>query len=305
MFIGAISKIRYGGLRWMNGYSLSFYIKNSPSRFPFLANYLSNNIILCKILSFLTIIIEALSPLVIFDTPFRFLIIFLWISLHIGILLVMRPIYIVQIWCYTLIIIPSFDIYRSQFKSITYGNIYSIIILIIIIALIISIIKQSEEWPFTCVPMYSNSRIKSEINLLEEKSLLNSKSCKLKKNFVDWPRAWLPSEMIEEIIVTSKLDNKKYSLYQIILKNNVHDFVRWPQYTNVLRNIAIEDYIFKKENHISWSETIQSAPSTLFLKKLVQICPNKDINWDSYNKIEFICRTNNGIVVISSLSINN
>lgn len=177
-FSAGISKISLGGIQWLNGESLYYYIKNlNRPRFHLgesLFHFLIRNKLAVTFLSVLTILFEIGFIITLFIKKHRNLFILGACAFHIGILLILTPIYIPQMICY-LLILDWNEIWKSlKFKipkSCIEGcnklclqrrtNILETIIIssgsLYVCLLMFVIIRQKEWFPFTHVPMYSTA----------------------------------------------------------------------------------------------------------------------------------------------------
>ncbi|MDQ0417592.1 hypothetical protein J2Z48_001765 [Croceifilum oryzae] len=304
MFAGGVSKLLYGGLGWLNGGALRFYIKYSPSRWPLMTRLLVGNSGLCRALASLTVLIELSAPVAIFIPSWRVPLIVCWIWLHVGILCVMRPKYWVQIWCYLLLIVPSLTDHASIAPADPMAGLFTAVGLLACVVLITVLIRQSEEWPFTSVPMYSNGlttngavRAPTEFELYERAVRAHRG-----QHWV-WRRAWLPVEVMEDILVRSTDGGKRHRLFQLMLENKVAKFVRWPQYTKVVRATAIADLVAKSSDQVELGVCGMDYQATRLLHEVALIIKNVLPEWEQYDRIELVCRTDSGSVVIAWVSL--
>jgi hypothetical protein len=303
MFAGGVSKLLYGGLGWLNGDALRFYVKYSPSRWPFMTKLLVGSPVLCRVLASLTVLIELLAPVAIFVPSWRIPLVVCWIWLHIGILCVMRPMYLVQMWCYLLLIVPSLTDHSSTTSAVSLGGLFTAVGMLACVVLITVLIRQSEEWPFTSVPMYSNGLTNGAVRAPSESELYDRAVRAQRNQHRAWQRAWLPVEAMEEIVVRSTDDGKKHRLFQLMLENKVAKFVRWPQYAKVVRATAIADLAAKAADGVELGVCGPEYPATRLLHEVALIFKNAIPDWDRYDRIELVCRTDSGSVVIASVPL--
>ncbi|MBY6038325.1 hypothetical protein KUV80_16885 [Fictibacillus nanhaiensis] len=303
IFAGGVSKLLYGGLGWLNGDALRFYIKYSPSLWPFMTRLLVNSPVLCRVLASLTVLIELSAPVAIFVSSWRVPLIVCWIWLHVGILCVMRPKYWVQMWCYLLLIVPSLTDHASIASNVPLGGAFTAVGLLAGVVLITVLIRQSEEWPFTSVPMYSNGLTKNAVRAPAESELYDRAVRAHRGQHRAWQRAWLPVEVMEDILVRSTNDGKRHRLFQLILENKVAKFVRWPQYTKVVRATAIADLAAKSADRVELGVCGPDYQATLLLQEVALILKNVLPDWERYDRIELVCRTDSGSVVIASVPL--
>ncbi|QDH22642.1 hypothetical protein [Saccharibacillus brassicae] len=304
MFAGGVSKLLYGGIGWLNGHALKYYIQHSPSRWPFLSKLLVVSSKLCMILAIATVLIELIAPIAMLLGSWRIPLIACWILLHLGIQFVMRPKYWVQVWCYILVIVPSVTKHESPLSQVPLSGIFTAIGLLTIIILIIVLIRQSEEWPFTSIPMYSNSLTNNTVHAPDESELYKRALSANKGNHRAWKRAWLPVEVMEDILLRSSKDRKRHQLFQLMFKNKIEKFVRWPQYTKVVRATAIEDLVAKSTGQFETYKHELDYPASRLLHEVSLIIRNTLPEWEQYDQIELVCRTKSGSVVIASLTLS-
>lgn len=103
-FASGLSKLTDAGLRWIDGQSLQYYVGSQVDRTSFalvmsLRMWVSEQRWLCVIMSAATLAIELGSPLALFSRRLRHLWIPAWISMHLGIVLLMAPNYWIHSWC--------------------------------------------------------------------------------------------------------------------------------------------------------------------------------------------------------------
>lgn len=304
MFAGGVSKLIYGGLGWLNGVALRLYIKYSPSRWPFMARLLVGSSVLSRMLASLTVLIELLAPVAIFIPSWRVPLVICWIWLHIGILCVMRPKYWVQMWCYLLLVVPSLTDHASITSDVPMGGLFTAVGMFACVVLITVLIRQSEEWPFTSVPMYSNGLTNDAVQAPSESELYERAVRAHRGQHRAWLRAWLPVEVMEDILVRSTDGGKQHRLFQLMLENKVGNFVRWPQYTKVVRATAIADLAAKSADRVELGMCGLDYPATRLLHEVALIVKNVLPDWERYDRIQLVCRTDSGSVVIASVPLD-
>ncbi|WP_010094965.1 hypothetical protein [Ornithinibacillus scapharcae] len=301
---GGVSKLLYGGLGWLNGEALRFYIRYSPSRWPFMTRLLVGSPVLCQVLATLTVLIELTAPLAIFISSSRVPLVVGWICMHIGILFVMRPAYWVQMWCYLLLIVPSLTNHSNITTAVSLGGLFTAVGILSSVVLITVLIRQSEEWPFTSVPMYSNSLKDGAVRAPSESELYERALRAHRNKHRVWQRAWLPVEVMEDILVRSIDDGKRHRLFYLILENRVAKFVRWPQYTKVVRATAIADLVAKYADQVELNISGPDYPATRLLHEVASIVKNVLPDWERYDRIELVCRTDSGSVRIAAVPLD-
>jgi hypothetical protein len=164
LFFGGITKLINGGLAWMNGLTLAYYVsseengksaalKNAFSRFPLFS---------C-LLSIASVGLELGSLTALFNPLARAIILFSASGLHFGIWLTMWPNYFPQSYCYLFGMnwieeqqIPTFNRELYDFGSSV--SIASWIATWICIFLCFVTLFRIEYWPVTGIPMYSFAR---------------------------------------------------------------------------------------------------------------------------------------------------
>lgn len=181
LFAGGLAKLFYGGLAWLNGSSLLYYLSHFNNPKWMIGNIMNETVLtfsfITILLSIWTVLLELGSFSAIFNKKIRlFIIVNAW-AFHIGIYFLMLPKYFPQMVCYLLIInwsLFNFSYIRSIFK----GSILSpflqknnsipkneagkpIKVMTIFVSslvgllLVFSIAFKIESFPLTYIPMYS------------------------------------------------------------------------------------------------------------------------------------------------------
>jgi hypothetical protein len=103
-FSAGVSKLADGGLRWLDGHSLQYYISTQSSALPFIAE-LRDSVVempnLCMIFAVGSILLELSSPLALFSRRLRHLYVVGWVGMHMGILILMKPDY----WIHSFVVV--------------------------------------------------------------------------------------------------------------------------------------------------------------------------------------------------------
>ncbi|CAG5007089.1 hypothetical protein DYBT9275_03961 [Dyadobacter sp. CECT 9275] len=182
LFSAGISKLSLGGLTWVNGHTLHYYLENLnlPRYYigPILLKFLLTNFWLVTIISVLTILFELTSPVILFFPQFRVLFVILALFFHTSILLLMPPRFISQMICYLLII--NWEDFFSVWKKKQSHLVKTLLLelpsgsaripltayqkitnataaLVLIILLVSATIFKFEYFPLTNYPMYSST----------------------------------------------------------------------------------------------------------------------------------------------------
>lgn len=316
MLAGGLSKLRYGGIRWLNGRALHFYLEESKrfARSPLVSRILRANphlfgLPLCSLLATMSVITEISGVITLFDVHLIPYVVLGWCCLHIGILLVMMPDYWIQMWCYTLLIdwnglmgngsLPSWSAADGEGFL---ASILTIFFVIYCLTLLIVFLRHVEEWPFTSVPMYSNGLTPSE-RKLPAISKLHAKAVAASKGKVtEWHRPWVSAETNEEIMIVPVDGGSVRPLFEVLSENGM-SFARWSQWAKVVRAVAIKDLAAKPV--ASPGEAGADFPSAKFLRRLVTLLKDQLPIARDYSRLELICQTSEGPLVIGSASFND
>lgn len=176
-FGSGLSKLVDAGPRWIDGQSLQYYIGSQVDRTSFeiitaLRMWVSEQRWLCQILSLSTLVIELGAPIALFSRRLRHLWIPAWISMHLGIVLLMAPNYWIHSWCvgvlltdwawlrHTLETRSFFEGDRPRLESVLASPGQSMRVRALGGALVVMAavppVVQIEWFPVTHVPMYSS-----------------------------------------------------------------------------------------------------------------------------------------------------
>lgn len=175
LFFGAITKFMNGGLAWLDGKTLAYYVSSEENgRSMWLKNLFIDYPWFSFFLSIASIGLEAISIVAIFIPWTRPIILISAAGLHLGIWLTMWPNYFPQTWCYGIGLawvysgygyvtnqgieenmIPSLD------KFLALGENHPSVLAAIWISTFLSFflvfvaLFRIEYWPVTGIPMYS------------------------------------------------------------------------------------------------------------------------------------------------------
>jgi hypothetical protein len=316
MFAAGVAKLRSGGLRWLNGAALRFYIAESAdyARWPDLARVLVKSPALCCYLSWFTVIVELSAILVLWNPSLCLPLVLAWICLHVGILLVMMPAYWVQMWCYILVLDwrhliavaanrEPIEVVNSSANASSVGGELGATVLCIIgslisLGLVLVLVRQLESWPLTSVPMYSNAvspdaeqrPSREELQLRAQKATGGDSTA--------WKRAWVPSEVWEDIWIVPVGSEPPIPLFDLLDKQPDTKFVRWSQFAKVVRGMAIADLVAKPRDRVDFDATDAEYPATRFLRELVTVVKHGLPDWRRYQRLDFVCRADVGWIVI-------
>lgn len=105
LFAGGVSKMLCSGPAWMDGRSLQYQISStSNAHLTWLYEFLIHNLWACTLLSVATMVLELGAIFALFSRLARHIVVAGASLFHIGIFLVMDPVYWYQMWCYTLLV---------------------------------------------------------------------------------------------------------------------------------------------------------------------------------------------------------
>jgi hypothetical protein len=79
-----------------------------------------------------------------------------------------------------------------------------------------------------------------------------------------------------------------------MLENKVAKFVRWPQYTKVVRATAIADLAAKSADRVELGVSGPDYPATRLMHEVALIVNNVLPDWERYDRIQLVCRTDSG-----------
>ncbi len=307
IFAGGVSKLRNGGLGWLDGKGLRYYIDQSAdfARAPSVARSIVARPWLARLLATSTVIIELSAPFVLVRPALRLAFVLVWCALHIGILLVMMPAYWIQMWCYLLVLdwyrIAGLVVGRHLAPAavpVTYGaGAVALTLLGVVFSavLVIVLVRQCERWPFTSVPMYSNS-VPPEDLVRPTRDDLHSRAIRAAGGDVGaWPRPWVSTEITEDIRLVPRHGGEPAPLFGTMAEQDVR-FVRWSQYAKVVRTVAIADLAAKPADRPD--ATGAQYPAGRFLAGLVDMVRDGVPEWWRYERLELICNTASGWLVI-------
>jgi hypothetical protein len=154
---GGLSKLRLGGLRWLDGESLRYFVSRPRvGAWPRLKRFLHAHPLACRGLAVATVALELGTVTALFVPGLRAPALVAAALFHLGIWLTMNPNYLPQTWCYALAAggaTTAVVVDRS-----TLGT-WSLIALhassLLAVGLVWAAWRGIERWPLTCVPMYA------------------------------------------------------------------------------------------------------------------------------------------------------
>ena len=171
-----LSKLIDAGPLWMDGQSLQHYIASQVDRTSFeivtsLRIWVSGQRWLCLILSAVTLVIELGSPVALFSRRLRHLWIAAWISMHLGIVVLMAPNYWIQSWCVGILLtdwawlrrawesrsLAAADRLRPGPPVVARLGVRAWVLVVALLSLaVLPPLVQIEWFPVTHVPMYAS-----------------------------------------------------------------------------------------------------------------------------------------------------
>jgi len=306
LFAGGVSKVLNGGLRWFDGSGLRFYLEQSApiARWPFMSRLLTGSPALCRAMAWASVLIELSAPAAIAVSPLRVPLIALWVCLHVGILFVMMPAYWVQMWCYLLLVVPALTPHAAVPTDAPGADVFAVIGVLGCLTLLVMMLRQSEEWPFTAVPMYSNGRPAAEVVPPRREELATRAAQAHRGRHRSWQRAWVVEEVMEDIWVRPVEGGEGRPLFHLMLENKVAKFVRWSQYGKVVRATAIADVVAKSADHAELDAAGADYPAARLLRAVTPVIRRALPGWERYDRLELVCRTTCGGVVIASTALS-
>jgi hypothetical protein len=157
LFLGAVSKLRNSGLRWMDGKTLAFYVSGTSGAWPWLKRQIQRSPALAVTLSVGTIVLELGCVVALCVPATRLPIALAAIGLHLGIWLTMAPRYFPSLPCYGLWVCWPGEAPATVAAEPT-GTLVAASLLATAFwawALFTVVGQRREGWPLSCVPMYS------------------------------------------------------------------------------------------------------------------------------------------------------
>ncbi|NKY31214.1 hypothetical protein [Nocardia gamkensis] len=308
MFAGGVAKLRYGGRAWLSGRSLRFYITQSLAfaRAPRIAGAVAGSAALCRILAWLTVAIELAAPLILLLPGQRNIFVLAWICLHIGILLVMMPAYWVQMWCYMLLMswaaLPGVLLHSDSYVAAPGlgAHVLAAVGTAICVVLLIALLRQSEQWPFTSVPMYSNGLVPEQFDLPRPEQLTERARLAARGELCSWHRPWVPAESLDDIEIVPADSGPAISLFDAV---SAHDtpFVRWSQFAKVVREVAIDDLSAKPPDRPD--DDAPGYPGNRFLTGVLPFVRQSLPDWQRYSHLQLACLTTTGWFPIATADL--
>ncbi|MFE1872683.1 hypothetical protein ACFW9N_17510 [Streptomyces sp. NPDC059496] len=312
LFAGGVAKVRYGWSGWRDGTALRFYLEQSApvARWPWISRLMIDSPALCRAAAWGTLVLELGAVAAVVSSEMRLPLILGWVGLHLGILCVMMPAYWVQMWCYLLLLdwpwllslVTDGDPVHS---AVSDGGAGAVVLTalgcLFAAALGYVLVTESEQWPFTSVPMYSNGTPAADRMPLPARSELHERALRAARGrHKAWQRAWVDDEFTEDIWVRPAAEGEEpQRLFHFLHERGTGTFVRWSQYAKVVREIAIEDVAAKPADQPDHSDADQVYPATRFLRLVAPLVRDALPDWERYEALELICRTECGGVVIA------
>ncbi|MFH8477061.1 hypothetical protein [Streptomyces sp. NPDC018000] len=312
MFAGGVAKVRYGWRGWRDGSALRFYLEQSApvARWPWLSRQMTASPALCRLAAWGTLLLELGSIAAIFSSELRMPLILGWVCLHLGILCVMMPAYWVQMWCYLLLLdwpwlvslVTGDAPVAAAAPEGAGATVLAAVGWLFAAALVYVLVTESEQWPFTSVPMYSNGTRSADRMPLPPRAELHARAVRAARGrHRAWQRAWVDEECTEDIVVRSADDSREpQRLFHLLHAEGTSTLVRWSQYAKVVRETAIEDMAAKPADRPEHDDNPgRIYPATHFLRRVVPLVREALPGWERYAALEMVCRTDSGDVVIA------
>lgn len=311
MFAGGVSKVRHGGTGWLTGKSLWFYIDRSApfARAPWLSRALLRRLAVLRVLACATVVIELAAPAALVFPAWRTEFVLAWIALHIGILLVMMPAYWIQMWCYLLVV--DWTPLRGVLASDTFGaaaaaqrpgaTALAVLGSGIGVVLLLALLRRSEQWPCTSVPMYSNGTVPDEYKLPSPAELPIRARKAASGDLSAWHRPWVPAEALEDIEIVPANGDAAVSLFDVVSAQDVR-FVRWSQFAKVVRDLAIADLAVKDPARPDAPGV--EFPAARFLADLVPFVDAALPDPSRYRRIQLACLTTAGWFPVATAQLS-
>ncbi|MFD0385727.1 hypothetical protein ACFQ2B_35490 [Streptomyces stramineus] len=203
--------MRYGWSGWRDGSALRFYLSESApvARWPWLSRLVTGSPALCRLAAWGTLVIELGSVAAVFSHQARLPLILCWVGLHLGILCMMMPAYWVQMWCYLLLLdwprlVSLVTGGEPGHPAVPEGGAGAMTLAVLgcltAAALVYILVTESEQWPFTSVPMYSNGTRSADRIVLPGRAELHSRAVRAARGrHGAWQRPWVDQEYMEDI----------------------------------------------------------------------------------------------------------
>lgn len=326
LFSAGVSKMLNGGLGWLDGSSLHFYISESApaARIKWLSEFVLKHSLICALLASITIVFELGSILALVSRTFRIWVFSIAILFHLGISAIMMPSYWIHMWCYILI----FDWRRINFEAkkllktrfgalkfsmpeageevsdcrkslrtgATAGTKFAAIAASALCAFLLGIsVAQVEFWPFTAVKMYSNYIGRGGVDLPEAgeiDKLISTKGS-------SWRVAWTVGEIWETVDIVADDGSAPQSLYFTLYKYDKSG-LRWTQYQKVVRSVVIADLLARAGANAKSLGSGGVSPGPEFLKELARYVDATIPSSAGFKRIELVCLLRSGRVVLAS-----
>jgi hypothetical protein len=166
LWVGALTKIRNGGWRWLDGSTLAWQTLSSPFGALPLMKRLFAIPAFATFSAIVAVVFEGGSFIIQFPhfKPWRFIWMLMCFKFHFVIYLTMNPNYLPQSITYIPCILTYSEeqfpphLVHSNFEKDPFGFVCIAGATTILLALFVVALFQIESWPLTCVPMYSYYR---------------------------------------------------------------------------------------------------------------------------------------------------
>jgi hypothetical protein len=222
LFFGGITKLLNGGLSWLNGLSLAYYVSSEENgKSMILKQIFRRWRWFSLILSVASVALELGSLAAVFlplSRPFLFL---SAAGLHFGIWLTMWPNYFPQTFCYLFALnwqeirIDSYsmDIYDNLNNSLSVASWSATLVFIF---LTVATLLRIEYWPVTGIPMYSFYRDDSfDYKYLQDSAQAQLVSLEHNKSQYPYALAWSNLWIVLRLKNTDPAINAEHKLNKI------------------------------------------------------------------------------------------
>jgi hypothetical protein len=187
---GGISKLRLGGVRWLDGDSLLFYMQHpTDGASSSLKGWIATHHAARRALAITTTAIELGAPLALISERGRIFVLSTAALLHLGIWLTMRPNYLPQAWCYPLCFAPAAIVIDSNPDTVA----VSCFLTLSFALLFVTAARGVEWWPLTSIPMYAFFRGPSgdwSRSSLRDRSQAQALGAEFRRSRLPFPLAW-------------------------------------------------------------------------------------------------------------------
>ena len=109
---------------------------------------------------------------------------------------------------------------------------------------------------------------------------------------------------MEDIWVRPRDGGEGKQLFHLMHEHKVAKFVRWSQYGKVVRATAIADVAAKSADHAELDAAGTDYPAARLLRAVAPVVQRALPDSDRYDRIELVCRTSCGEVVIAASALS-